>query len=402
MLRSRWSATSSGSKPNSLVVHGLGGVGKTRLAVEYAWRRREEYQATFFVTARSEEDLRCNLANLVGHPPKEAHLATRQQDQYGDLHWFHEHSGWLFIIDGADTEEVIDAVRKLLPRLRRGHVLITSRRADWGDRVELFSLGFLEKREAIAFLLDKTERHRRKRADDHEQAEVLVDDLACFPLALELAAAHVNKSRISLEDYRKRWKQKGPDLLRWHDAAVVSYPNSLAGAWEATLRGLPSAERSLLRVLSLLAPEPLPVAFFESDELGPFLQGADARDALAALADRSLVQFDDRGETVRVHALVQKLALVGVEDSERRQALDLCATVLDRAFRGDPSDERCWPEMLPLYPHVVAVTNQATGGAVPLLLDRLGLLDLPRGRSYNSRLRRSGVDNAAFWERSDA
>ncbi|MGH8471969.1 MAG: DUF4062 domain-containing protein, partial [Gammaproteobacteria bacterium] len=89
-------------------LHGLGGVGKTRLAIEYGWQHEAHYSALLLVVADSPENLRRNLAALVGPdvlnlPEQEA--TEEQKREAAALRWLHEHPGWFLILDNVDTEE---------------------------------------------------------------------------------------------------------------------------------------------------------------------------------------------------------------------------------------------------------------------------------------------------------
>jgi hypothetical protein len=116
---------------NRLAVHGLGGVGKSRAAVEYAWRHADDYTALLSISAPSVADLRASLANLAGVLGITAEWASFDHQLAEVLHWLNVHPGWLLIIDNVDTEEVARAVEELLGQHRAGHVLITSRIANW-------------------------------------------------------------------------------------------------------------------------------------------------------------------------------------------------------------------------------------------------------------------------------
>jgi len=146
-------------------VHGLGGVGKTRAAIEYAWRHADDYTALLFVSAPSAAELRARLADLVGVLAIET-VQTAVDPRLAEvLRWLDDHPGWLLILDGVDTEEAAREAHRLLVPLRAGHVLITSRIAHWRAGVEPLELHVLAQADAVAFLLERTP-HRHHKPDD--------------------------------------------------------------------------------------------------------------------------------------------------------------------------------------------------------------------------------------------
>ncbi len=105
------------------MLNGLGGVGKTRLVVEYAWQHVDDYTALLFVVADSAEALQHNLAALcrplVLEQQQEAD-ESKQRDAV--LAWLRQHPGWLLILDNADTEQAATAIEALVPHLLGGHL----------------------------------------------------------------------------------------------------------------------------------------------------------------------------------------------------------------------------------------------------------------------------------------
>ncbi len=147
-------------------VHGLGGVGKTRAAIEYAWRCQDDYTAFLFVSAPSAAELRTKLADLVGVLAIATAETAVEPRLVAVLSWLDAHPGWLLILDNVDTEEAAREVYQLLSRLRAGHVLITSRIANWRAGVEPLELHVLAQADAVAFLLERTPHRPRKPDDD--------------------------------------------------------------------------------------------------------------------------------------------------------------------------------------------------------------------------------------------
>src|SRR6266545_4307564 len=201
----------------SAAISGLGGIGKTRLAVEYAWRSGHRYTAAWFVRADSPENLRRNLAALAG--PELMDLPeweAQKEDQTlaAVKRWLRDHPGWLMILDNVDTPEAADAVLEVLPSLSIGHVLITSRLTNWPATVRKQSLDTLSSEEATHFLLRRTDGGREKAEDDGARACELAQLLDGLPLALEQAAAYIVRHRMRFAEYLRAWEQEHDKLLR--------------------------------------------------------------------------------------------------------------------------------------------------------------------------------------------
>ena len=187
-------STSLGRVPDSgampvvaRVLNGMGGVGKTRLALEYAWRRAREYTALLFVSADSREALQRNLAALCGHailnlPEQGETDEGKQRDAV--LGWLGQHPGWLLILDNVDTKDAARAAQGLLPKLRGGHILLTSRLSNWSAGMEALPVNLLEPEAAADFLLARTDASRRRQPDDAAQARILTGELGYLALAL--------------------------------------------------------------------------------------------------------------------------------------------------------------------------------------------------------------------------
>jgi hypothetical protein len=139
----------------SEAVLGMGGIGKTRAAVEYAWTYRARYTALLFVQADSPLNLEANLAALAAPLRLAEATATDQSVKlHAVLVWLRVNPGWLLILDNVDSEAARDAAVALLGKLDGGHVLVTSRldRAAWHE-VGPIDLDVLQVVDAAAFLL---------------------------------------------------------------------------------------------------------------------------------------------------------------------------------------------------------------------------------------------------------
>ncbi|MBI3948720.1 MAG: tetratricopeptide repeat protein [Armatimonadetes bacterium] len=384
-------------------IHGLGGIGKTRAAIEYAWRFAGDYTALLFAPAETAARFRQSLAGLCDLL-KIAPGVTDDNVRFdAALRWLADraHDGWLLLVDNVDTPEAAAAVDRALAPLNGGHVLITGRLDDWPPHVDARRLDVLDPDAATQFLLARTEGRRDARTDDPKQARALAGELDGLALALEQAAAFIRHHALSFAEYRRRWLAADRQVQEWHDPRIMLYPRSLAACWQATMDRLPPAARALLHLLSWLAPDPLPRFLFDPESAPEGLHAlfedreasrrvlrdlsgdaaAEPEAALAALREVSLIQpargadFPNAGQLHRVLAAITRDRQ---SDAGQARSLPAALALLNAAAVGDPQDVRHWPVWEPLRPHVLAAVAFADqrGIAEPTatLMNDLGLL----------------------------
>ncbi len=288
-------------------VHGLGGVGKTRLAVEYALRHEKDYSALLFVVAESPADLDRNFAALAKVNVLDLPEQSAPQDKVraAVVLWLRQHPGWLLIIDNVDTGEAQDAVEALLAELvGGGHVIITSRRPHWSAAVSTHELGELDDDATMAFLLERTEKFRRKAPDDRQQALDLGRELGNLALALAQAGAYIAKQTSSFAGYRKELEISRRRLMRWSEARMMEgYKKNVASTWLTSFEQLDDEAQHLLHRLAWLSAEPIPEALLDVPATGT--DGGDQRFSLAQLAEYSLVTRGQDAPSFTLHRLVQ-------------------------------------------------------------------------------------------------
>src|SRR4051812_16509519 len=390
-------------------VHGLGGVGKTRLAVEYAWQYAADYTALLFVGAGSPADLRRNLAVLCDRsvldlPEQEA--PEEEVREGAVLRWLGERPGWLLILDNVDSEDAAAAVDVLIPRLQGGHVLLTGRLARWSAEVEPLELDVLTEEAAAGFLLARTKDRRRTTPEDAGLAVALARELGFLPLALEQAGAYIAERRLTLAAYLEEWHSRHEQVLTWFDPRVSHYPASVAVTWQTSVDRLSAPARRLLERLAWLGPEPIPEWLLNVPVPGS-PEEPDRRDALVELETYSLVTRDDESPAFTVHRLVQDVTRRslrnGPGDGVMKEVLDEALRWIDDAFVGDPQDVRTWPILDPFAPHARAVVKyaDAAGIADPTarLMSQLGRLFLNKAllREAEPLMRRAlAIDEKSF------
>ena len=184
----RYKPTAITGTAKAATVHGLGGIGKTRTALEYAHRYADEFTSLLFLQADSPQNLKDNLAGLCGplvlNLP-EQNAKDPEKRLAAAINWLKRHPGWFLIIDNVDSEEAAEAVEKLVDKLATsGQILITSRIRPFSAAVHKLDIDVLLKADAVDFLLERTQQYRSNADDDPAQAGVLADELGELALAL--------------------------------------------------------------------------------------------------------------------------------------------------------------------------------------------------------------------------
>ncbi len=361
-----------------LVLHGLGGVGKTCLAVEQAWRQGSGYRALFFLVAESPQALQRSLAGLAGADLLNLKLEGQPEEEVvaAVRGWLRGNPGWLLILDNVDSDEAQKSARELTT-LPGGQVLVTSRLGRWPAGLALLNVDTLHPEDSVALLLEASEDGRRHRGDDAQLAAQLAERLGHLPLALEQAAAYVRVRGIGFAQYLADWERDCQAVLAWYDPATTDYPLALAVTWSGSFQRLSLPSRALLRLMAHLAPEPIPVGLFE--EGGERIEGAitllaseqavdppsSSVDVLAALAEITRYSLASlRDGSVRVHRLVQEVVRSQVPPETRATWVGLTAQLVDGYAPDEPGDVRTWPLWDLLRSHLERIIELAEREAV--------------------------------------
>jgi tetratricopeptide (TPR) repeat protein len=341
--------------PLPQAVQGLGGVGKTAIAIEYAYRHRSDYDLVWWISADQMQSVRGALAQLAVRLGVESTLATgidgAIQAVLDALRRGDPHSRWLLVFDNADQpEDIID----LIPR-GPGDVLITSRNHRWQSVINTVPMDVFDRPESMEFLAKRV-----VKGLSEQDADRLAEQLGDLPLALEQAGAMLAETGMPVDEYLR--------LLEEHVSSIMSegkspdYPMSMTAAWKlsvATLKDqLPQAQE-LLRCCAFFGPEPIPRDVFRqgAQPSGTSLASVISDPILLARAVRELGRFalvTLDGRSVSVHRLIQALLRDELSPEQQAAYRREVHLILVAAAPKNPDDVASWPRYRDLLPHVTS------------------------------------------------
>lgn len=352
-----------------LALTGLGGVGKTQSALEYAYRQRRDYHTVAWIRAQSRDDLLSDLvalARLLNLPQQ------KEQDHAVILAavkgWLAALTRWLLIFDNLEDLGLLD---EFLPSPFRGHILLTTRVQATGTRAQALAIETMTPDEGTSLLLRRAKliaphgEALDTSTEEYQRAREISEMMGGLPLALDQAGAYIEETACGLEEYLARYRQQKEVFLQRRGSLDEHEP--VATTWSLSFEKVArtnAGASALLNFLAFLAPDAVPIeilarggAALEEPLATVAAQPSLLDEAIRDLRRYSLIQRSPATNSLSLHRLVQVSLLHMMTREEQRRRAVSTVHALSAVF---PSGEfETWQQCERLLPQALMAVELA-------------------------------------------
>ncbi|HEU5376344.1 MAG TPA: FxSxx-COOH system tetratricopeptide repeat protein, partial [Ktedonobacteraceae bacterium] len=377
----------------SAALHGLGGVGKTQIALEYAYRHALEYSAVFWIGAETSEQIFASLlhiAEVLQLPERED--KDQQRAVAAVQRWLATHGQWLLIWDNVED---LNLLPRFLSPTRQGTILITTRCQVLGTLARGLDLSPMEQEEGLLFLLrrakvldpetsiEQVQQFAGQMPEQYQTAAELVEELGGLPLALDQAGAYLEETHCGFPAYLERLRTRRVALLQQRGEGLRDHPESVSATFTLAMTAIAQrhpAVADLLRACALFQPDAIPEELFRQGgrHLGASLQAACDDplewDRVVGIAcSYSLLSRQPEQQTLSIHRLVQAVLLDSMGETERKQWHTQAISALDAVLPEMPAGTEftLWNQCERLLPHALLCLHRAEAMAESLMFASL-------------------------------
>lgn len=352
--------------PLPRALQGFGGVGKTAVAIEYAYRYKSEYDLIWWVPAELATLVRSSLAGLAAELGLESATATgidaTTKAVLDSLRLGLPVSRWLLVFDNADQPE------DLMPFIPHGpgHVLITSRNNQWQQQVETIPVDVFHRDESKEFLAKRVPTG----LTEHD-ADRLAEQLGDLPLALVQASAMLAQAGMEVDVYLRLLEEEIAAVLR--EGTPPEYPAPMTAVWKLSVESVTKRQREaqdLLRCCAFFGPEPIPrFVFRRGSQVGEsgisklLAQPLELSNAVRELGRLALITID--GPYISVHRLTQALVRADLSVEEQRDYRQEVHSMLAAGAPQNPADKTTWPRWNAMVAHVGSEITDLSHCTIP-------------------------------------
>jgi len=362
-------------KKRRIILHGLSGVGKTRLAVEYAYKYSNNYDLVWWLRAEKSTTITNDFLDLA---IKLKLIDEEDKKQYSVienlLYWLKSNQYWLLIFDNVEDFNIIE---KYLPDSDSGNVLFTSRNPSQ-DNMTIISVPALNRSDSIELLLNYTG------LNDKKSSNKLAEELGDLPLALEQVSTYIKENDFTIINYLNLLKRPGLDFST-QIATSLDYPETITTVFDISFQ---KADEQLkgsidfLNLLAFLAPDDIPIVELSrncmelSKNLMEVFKSDESLDRmLKHLESYSLIVIT--ANTISIHRLIQKIVRDRINPDGKLIWINKLLRLMNEMFNFDRKALDTWKSCSRLFPHILALFDNAKDmdiidDVIGILLNKLG------------------------------
>ena len=336
-----------------VVLHGLGGSGKTESAVRFAEHHRQDYTAIFWVYGADEARLHDGFARIGRAVFSERNESSTDYVNEAQV-WFTNNKRWLLIVDNVNDQPALDVLRRrYLKGGMEGHILLTSRNSTASAQWQGIEVADMEQSEAIILLSNITG------CEFQAETQVMLDllaDLGHLPLAIDQAGSYIAATEISIGEYYRWFQVEKGRLLRQVPSTLYNYDSqeTVMTTWEMSFQRIEEVDSpasQLLLMMAVFSHHDIPLDMLEltddslrhwasNGEFEPLPEDQEwvsitmkqtlqshlrLREALLTLKKYSFIRYKPSGESFSLHPLVHYWASQRLKSYSARQDLIMCS-----------------------------------------------------------------------------
>jgi len=350
-------------------VTGLGGVGKTSIALEYAYVNFKKYETIWWVNAETEQTTLNAFREFALNKKIIPDEATVSEIIDALQYWFNNKNNkdWIFIYDNADADHFNEWVEKYLPQTSNGHVLITTR-SYFFPKSTTINIDIFNKSEALEFVQNRTGKSGEGFSD--ALVEILAERLQYLPLALEQAAAYIEQTPdVTYQDYINLLEKYGVDVFA-NENYIVDYASTVAVTWKISMAKITNESAvQMFNMCAYFASVKIPIDIFIKgrDELPEFLKedivdDFKRNDIIRDLTRYSLLSCEndsaipsDENRILYMHRLLQEVVQKSV--GQKTKWLEYCLFSIATAITWKKGNKNSVEIFKIEYPHAITVAE---------------------------------------------
>ncbi len=359
----------------SLALHGMAGVGKTQLALNFANSHRDQYPAIFWVHADQDQKMAQDYDEFAKNLSLDSGGTDGQlQNRAKFKNWLtKEPTSWLLIFDNVDN---LASIKPFWPSAGHGSIIVTAKNPEVITSLVQKSIHLkpFSESDGAKFLLSRLS---DPSAQDESLATVIAKKLGGLPIALSHVAGFIEATSCTFEEVLDMYSYRADAELVDYDSSEITfdYEQSYDTMWKVSLESLGEEATQLLEMLALLDPDGIPEGLLRdqgraiNEKPRILSEPAKYRKGVSQLRRHSLIEKDVRLHTLSIHRLVQEATIRDWEISKLQYVFNAASECVSQCFPrqiGGASMSKDWEKCAKYTPHLLSLARHYQYAEPPL------------------------------------